>query len=106
MMEFLEKMFVENYKFVLVFLVLVTATYRFFSKRQKQSNAYLIEKQQLENEKLVIKEFYRNDNTKSVHLKNSKIHIHKYEKPNNTILDNKLILKEKKPKFTIKHRGF
>ena len=93
MMEFLEKMIVENYKFVLVFLALILYTYRFFTKRQ-----------QLKNEKLVIEEFYRNDNVKSVHLKNSKIRIDKYDKLNYSNSKNNKNLKEKDSPLTVKHR--
>lgn len=92
-MQFLEKMIIENYKFVLVFLVLIMYTYRFLTKRQ-----------QLKNERLVIEEFYKNNNTKSVHLKSSKIHINKFEKPNYSTLESNLNSKEKDPELTVKHR--
>ncbi len=92
-MEFIEKVIIEHYKFVLVFLALIIYTYKYFSKGQ-----------QLKNERLVIEEFYKNNNAKSVHLKNSKIQIDTYDTPNYSTPENNLNLKKKESELTVKHR--
>lgn len=101
-MEFLEKMIIEHYKFVLVFLVLITCTFRYLIKRQQLSNEYLIRSQELSNEQLAIQISNKNRDVKTLHLKDSKILIKKHDESNVKNLKNDP--KTKESELTVAHR--